>query len=216
MQTEYLTLITLGALLILSPFVKSLMERIGVPALVGYILLGFLISVMNQQWSFVTNAFNNTFAVLAQLGIAALLFRVGLKSHTQALLAKLPDASLIWIGDVLTNLLLGFLVSRYVLALPLETSLVIATAFSATSVAVSVTVWDEMHKLNTSNGQLLVDVAELDELSGVLLLAILLAIIPVLQGNEAALLPSVGVTMLVVLLKLVALISSYRTYIPLK
>ena len=92
---------------------------------------------------------------------------VGLKSHTQALLAKLPDASLIWIGDVLTNLLLGFLVSRYVLALPLETSLVIATAFSATSVAVSVTVWDEMHKLNTSNGQLLVDVAELDDLSGV-------------------------------------------------
>ena len=171
---------------------------------------------MNQQWSFVTNAFNNTFAVLAQLGIAALLFRVGLKSHTQALLAKLPDASLIWIGDVLTNLLLGFLVSRYVLALPLETSLVIATAFSATSVAVSITVWDEMHKLNTSNGQLLVDVAELDDLSGVLLLAILLAIIPVLQGNEAALLPSVGVTMLVVLLKLVALISSYRTYIPLK
>ena len=61
MQTEYLTLITLGALLILSPFVKSLMKRIGVPALAGYILLGFLISMMNQQWSFVTNAFNNTF-----------------------------------------------------------------------------------------------------------------------------------------------------------
>jgi Kef-type K+ transport system membrane component KefB len=198
MQTEYLTL---------SPFVKSLMERIGVPALVGYILLGFLISVMNQQWSFVTNAFNNTFAVLAQLGIVALLFRVGLKSHTQALLAKLPDASLIWIGDVLTNLLLGFLVSRYMLALPLETSLVIATAFSATSVAVSVAVWDEMHKLNTSNGQLLVDVAELDDLSGVLLLAILLAIIPVLQGNEAALLPSIGVTTLVVILKLVVFIT---------
>jgi len=207
MQTEYLTLITLGALLILCPFVKSLMERIGIPALVGYILLGFLISVMNQQWSFVTTALNNTLAVLAQLGVVALLFRVGLKSHTQALLAKLPDASLIWIGDVLTNLLLGFVVSRYMLGLPLETALVIATAFSATSVAVSVTVWDEMHKLNTSNGQLLVDVAELDDLSGVLLLAILLAIIPVLQGNEAALLPSIGVTTLVVLLKLALFIT---------
>jgi len=207
MQTEYLTLITLGTLLILSPFVKSLMERIGVPALVGYILIGFLISVMNQQWSFVTPALNNTFAVLAQLGIVALLFRVGLKSHTQALLAKLPDASLIWIGDVLTNLLLGFLVSRYMLALPLETSLVIATAFSATSVAVSISVWDEMHKLNTSNGQLLVDVAELDDLSGVLLLAILLAIIPVLQGNETALWSSIGVTTIVVLLKLVVFIT---------
>jgi NhaP-type Na+/H+ and K+/H+ antiporter len=37
MQTEYLTLIILGALLILSPFVKSMMERIGIPALVGQI-----------------------------------------------------------------------------------------------------------------------------------------------------------------------------------
>jgi len=207
MQTDYLILITLGALLILSPFVKSLMERIGVPALVGYILLGFLISMMNQQWSFVTTAFNNTFAALAQLGIVALLFRVGLKSHIQALLAKLPDASLIWISDVLTNLLLGFVVSRYVLALPLETSLVIATAFSATSVAVSVSVWDEMNKLDTPNGQLLVDVAELDDLSGVLLLAVLLAIISVLQGNEVALLPSISVTVIVVLLKLALFIT---------
>lgn len=207
MQPEYLTLIILGVLLILGPFVKSLMERIGVPALVGYILLGFLVSVTNQQWSFVTTAFNTTLAALAQVGVVALLFRVGLKSHTRALLAKLPDASFIWIGDVLTNLLLGFVVSRYMLGLPLETSLVIATAFSATSVVVSVAVWDEMHELNTSNGQLLVDVAELDDLSGVLLLAILLAIIPVLQGNEAALLPSIGVTMLVVLLKLALFIT---------
>ena len=207
MQTEYLTLIILGALLILSPFVKSLMERIGVPALVGYILLGFLVSMMNQQWSFMTTAFNNTFTVLAQLGIVALLFHVGLKSHTRALLAKLPDASLIWIGDVLTNLLLGFVVARYMLELPLETSLVISTAFSATSVAVSVSIWDKMHKLNTSNGQLLVDVAELDDLSGVLLLAVLLAVIPALQGNETALLPSIGMTALVVLLKLVLFIA---------
>ena len=85
--------------------------------------------------------------MLAQLGIVALLFRVGLKSHTRELLAKLPDASFIWLGDVLTNLALGFVVSHYVLALSLETALVIATAFSATSVAVSVAVWDETHQL---------------------------------------------------------------------
>jgi Kef-type K+ transport system membrane component KefB len=45
MQADYLILIVLGALLILSPLVKSLMERMGVPALVGYILLGFIVSV---------------------------------------------------------------------------------------------------------------------------------------------------------------------------
>jgi hypothetical protein len=90
MQSDYPLLITLGALLILSPFVKSLMERIGVPALVGYILLGFLVSVMNQQWSFVTTVFNNTYAVLAQLGVVALLFRVGLQGKSPPLFVGQP------------------------------------------------------------------------------------------------------------------------------
>ena len=207
MQADYLILSVLGALLILSPFVKSLMERMGVPALVGYILLGFIVSVIDQQWSFITTAFDNTFAMLAQLGVVALLFRVGLKSHTKALLKKLPDASIIWIGDVLTNLLFGFVASYYIMSLSLETSLVIATAFSATSVAVSVAVWDEVNKLNTSVGQLLLDVAELDDLSGVLLLAVLIAIIPVLQGNESALLPLISMTTFAVLLKLALFIT---------
>lgn len=207
MQTEYVILLTLGILLILSPLVKSLMERNGFPALVGYILLGFMTSVVNQKWSFFDAAFEKTFAVLAQLGVVALLFRVGLKSNTSALLAKLPDATFIWIGDVLTNLLFGYVVAHYVLSLPLEASLVIATAFSATSVAVSVAVWDDLHKLNTPRGQLLVDVAELDDLSGVLLLAILLAIIPILQGDGEPLLASLGHTSLFVLIKLALFIT---------
>jgi Kef-type K+ transport system membrane component KefB len=202
MQSEYPLLITLGALLILGPLVKSLMERLGVPALIGYIGLGFLVSVVNQKTAFVTPAFDQTFSVLAQLGVVALLFRVGLKSHTEALLKKLPDASLLWIGDVVTNLAFGFIISRYALGWPLDTSLVIATAFSATSVAVSVAVWDELHLLGTPRGQLLLDVAELDDLSGVILLALLLAIIPLLLDGGTAILPPLGMTALSVVVKL--------------
>lgn len=207
MQTDYLLLITLAALLVLAPLVRSLLEHRGIPALVGYIVLGFMISVLDQQWSFITTVFENTFSVLAQLGIVALLFRVGLKSHTHKLLAKLPDASLIWIGDVLTNLAIGYLISYYVLALSLVTSLVIAAAFSATSVAVSVTVWQELHLVNTPRGQILVDVAELDDLSGILLLAILLAVIPVLLGGDGNLLSLIGTTTFTVFLKLALFIT---------
>lgn len=202
MQSDNVLLITLALLLVLAPLVRSLLVRNGIPALVGYIALGFLVSILDHQWLFVNTVFENTFSVLAQLGIVALLFRVGLKSHTRALLAKLPDASLIWIGDVLTNLAIGYLVSFYVLHLSLETSLIIATAFSATSVAVSVAVWDELRLMNTSRAQLLVDVAELDDLSGVLLLAILLAVIPVLLGEDGNLLSLIGTTTFTVLLKL--------------
>jgi len=206
-SSEYILLISLGLLLMLIPLVKSLMERLGVPAFVGYIVLGFLVSTLDHHWSFISPVIDNTYAALAHLGVVALLFCVGLKSHTKVLLAKLPVASFIWIGDVPTNLFFGFIISHYFLTLSLETSLIIATAFSATSVAASVSVWDKMHKLNTSNGQLLVDVAELDELSGVLLFAILLAIIPILHGNESGLLPSLGFTTFAVILKLILFIT---------
>lgn len=202
MQSEYLILLILGVLLIVGPIIKSLMARMRMPSLVGYIFLGFLVSALNHQWSFISSDFDTVFSILAKLGVVALLFRVGLKSHTRVLLNKLPDASVIWAGDVLTNVALGFGVTRYILDLPLETSLVIAVAFSATSVAVSVSIWQELHKLYTSRGQLLVDVAELDDLSGVLLLAILLTVIPVIQGNVGELVPSIGITTVIVVAKL--------------
>jgi len=43
MQPEYTLVFTLSALLILGPVVRGLLERIGVPALVGYIALGCLV-----------------------------------------------------------------------------------------------------------------------------------------------------------------------------
>jgi len=201
-------LIALGVLLIISPMIKTLLERVGIPPAVGYILLGLLLSALNQYQPFVNVVFENTFTVLAHVGIVALLFRVGLKSHPKTLLAKLPDASFIWLGDVLTNLVFGFVVAHYGLAFSLETSLAIATAFSATSVAVSVAVWQEMGQLNTPKAQLLVDVAELDDLSGVVLLAVLLAVLPVLQQDGISILPVVGGTAFMVLLKLALFITS--------
>jgi len=207
MQSEYTLLLILGMLLVIAPLARGILERMGIPALVGYILLGIAISALNEHWPFINGPFENTISIFAELGVVVMLFRVGLKSHTSALLKKLPDASLIWIGDVLTNLAFGFVVSRYLLTLPLETSLIIATAFSATSVAVSVVVWDETRKLNTGTGQLLVDVAELDDLSGVLLLALLLAAIPLLGDGEVAIWTQVSETVFVLILKLALFIA---------
>lgn len=207
MLNDNLLLITLGGLLVISPMIKSLLKRVGIPPAVGYIMLGFFVSTLNQQWAFIDTFFENTFTVLAHIGVVALLFRVGLKSHPQTLLDKLPEASFIWVGDVLTNLVFGFVLAHYGLAFSLETSMVIATAFSATSVAVSVAVWSDAGKLNTPTGQLLIDVAELDDLSGVVLLAVILALIPVIQNDGLSILPLVGSTALIVMLKLALFIT---------
>jgi Kef-type K+ transport system membrane component KefB len=56
---------------------------------------------------------------------------------------KLPYASIIWISDVLVSFLLGYLVARYLIHLPIVPSLVVATAMTATNVAVSIAIWQE-------------------------------------------------------------------------
>ena len=88
MQSGYLFLIVPGALLIPGPFVQSQMERMGVPALVGYILPGFIVSVINQQWSFIATAFDNTFEMSAQPGVVTLLS-----------IAPVPKTSFVSIGQ---------------------------------------------------------------------------------------------------------------------
>jgi Kef-type K+ transport system membrane component KefB len=204
--TDSVLLMTLGAVLVLSQLVKTFMAKISLPAPVGYIALGLVLSTLNQQWTFIDSTFEYVFSVLAELGVVALLFRVGLRSHIHALVAKLPDASLIWVGDVVVNLAVGFGLAHYVIGTSVETALVVATAFSATSVAVSVSIWDELNLLRSVQGTLLIDVAELDDLSGVVLLTVLLAIVPVLQTGEAGLLMQAGTTALVTVLKLVVFV----------
>lgn len=205
-STDYIFLIAMGTLLICIPVVKHTLERVGIPAMVGFVMLGIITSFINSFFPFINQHFELSLAFLAHIGIVALLFRVGLKSNIKGLIKKLPDASIIWLGDVVVNFALGFVVSYYLLDLSQISSLVIATALTATSVAASVVVWQETGKLNTANGQLLVDVAELDDISGILLLVGLLAIIPLAQVSEIEIFSQVGATVAIVFGKLILFI----------
>ena len=97
---------------------------------------------------------------------------------------------------------LGYCTSAYLLDLPLIPSLYIAVALTATSVAVPVAVWREAEALQSPNGELMLDVAELDDVSAILLMSLLFAAVPVLQaGANGVLLPTILTTGGVLLLK---------------
>ncbi|WP_396254062.1 cation:proton antiporter [Halopseudomonas salina] len=76
---------------------------------------------------------------------------------------------------------LGYVTARYALGLELIASLAVGVAMTATSVGVSLASWEEQGLVDTHNGRLLLDVAELDDIAGVVLMGLLLAIIPTLQ-----------------------------------
>ena len=175
-----------GGAVVATVLVKALCDRLAIPALVGYLLIGFVLRLADQQWHFLTDTIWHAFGLLANVGIVALLFKVGLASHPSALAAKLPQAIPVWCGDVLVSALLGFAAAYWLLGIALLPALFVATALSATSVGVSIATWEDADALGSPNGQLILDVAELDDVSAMALMAVLFAVTPILARGDGA------------------------------
>ncbi len=181
-----LLVLLLGGVLIATIFIRSGLRKIGLPSLVGFMVLGLLVKMADAQMGFLSEDSKTIFEFLANIGIIVLLFRVGLESNLRGLLRQIRHACLIWTGNIVFSGFLGFIVSQYLLKLGLITSLFIGVALTATSVGVSISVWQEEGMIKTKTGELLLDVAEMDDISGIILMAVLLSIAPVLMKAGTA------------------------------
>jgi len=179
-----LVILCVGVVIVLAMLAKSWLARIGVPSLVAYILLGLLLCHLDLRLGILSAEGQQIFDFLAQVGIITLLFRIGLESKIGGLLSQLRRASLIWSVDVLFSGAVGYGVARWVLGYPPIACLFIAVALTATSVGVSVIVWKERNALQSRPGELLIDVAELDDISAIILMALLFAVVPVLNEGS--------------------------------
>jgi Kef-type K+ transport system membrane component KefB len=129
-----------------------------------------------------------------------------LESDLRGLLSQLKNASLIWVADVVVSGAVGYFTAFYLLDLQRVASLMVATAFTATSVGISVAVWQEMKAHQSHNGELLIDIAELDDISAIVLMALLFAVLPQLKTDGLSSMDSaslIGMQVLWFMLKLV-------------
>lgn len=172
--------LVVGLLIIAAMFLRVWFGRLGAPSLVGFILLGFVVRLADSAFPFVTDAGEHILEFLASTGVFILLFRVGLDSDLHGLVAKLPRAAPIWIGNVVLSGLPAYLLCRWGLDIALAPSVFAAVAMTATSIAVSAEMWREADALDSSDGETMIDVAELDDLSGVALLTLAVAVAPAL------------------------------------
>lgn len=188
-STHALWILLLGMVLVFAAAFHASAHRLHLPSLVGYLVLGMVLRLMDDHWGFLARGGEETFGFLADLGIVVILFRVGLQGDLAALLAKLKPASLIWVGNVTLAGALGYVTARYALGLGLAPALTIGVALTATSIGVSTAAWEKAGALNSSNGRLMLDVAELDDISGVAFMALLFAVVPVLESKAGDLGP---------------------------
>ena len=180
-------------------------EHFRLSPIMGYFALGLLLRAASSFESVPLLIEGQVFPFLADLGVIALLFRVGLKSDFDRLLDQLPEASWIGIGNVVGSGGIAFATAYGLIGWPVVPSLFVATALTATSVGVAVAIWEEAGQLQSREGTTLVDVAEVDDIVGILLMALLFSVAPLLHSPEdGSLLPTLATTLGWMLVKLIA------------
>jgi Kef-type K+ transport system membrane component KefB len=180
-QPAALLVLLLGISVVLALLLKALPKRVAPPDLVGYLAIGLALRFADARFGLLSDEATQGFELLAEVGVVALLFHIGVRSKLGALLAQLPKASVIWLGSVSASGLLGFAIPYYYLGLELTARLFAAVALIATSVGVSVSVYESAGPLDSEQGRLFLDAAELDDISAVVLMALLFAVAPVLM-----------------------------------
>ena len=116
---------------------------------------------------------NEVLRMLAEIGIILLLFEVGLETDVRRLVDAGNQSLVVAIGGLVAPFILGYLVASGVFGLPLLVSLFIGGTLTATSIGITVRVLSDLKRQNGKEGQIVLGAAVLDDVLGVVLLALL-------------------------------------------
>ncbi|MGD9299926.1 MAG: cation:proton antiporter [Desulfobacterales bacterium] len=172
-------------LLVITRAFGELAVRLRQPALVGELLAGIILGAVIKlsPSSFpIMNGItdNEVFTAITDLGIFFLMLMAGLEMHPKEIAENSKTAMSIAIGGLIVPLLVGFLIGWWYLPpsdIRLAQILFIGTALAITAVPVAVKVLMDLDKLDSTAGKMIVSAAIVDDILGLLLLAVLTAVI---------------------------------------
>ncbi len=111
--------------------------------------------------------------LMAEIGIILLLFEVGLGTDPRQLARAGPKSLVVALGGFGLPFLLGFSVGHWAFGLSLLTSLFIGGTLTATSIGITARVLTDLKRHHAPEGQIILGAAILDDVMGVVLLALL-------------------------------------------
>ena len=168
-------LIGVAVMLVLAKIGGELFERMRQSAVLGELVAGIVLGNLvilgfTGAESLKTSA---TIAALAELGVIILLFEVGLESDLKEMVEVGWSSLLVAVLGVIAPFVLGWMVSAYFS--PNEPQLVhvfIGAILCATSVGITARVFKDLGKLNTREARIILGAAVIDDVLGLLILAI--------------------------------------------
>jgi Kef-type K+ transport system membrane component KefB len=184
----------------------ELMVRLELPTILGELVAGVLIGASGLHWivppeaqaqfsdgaarlvgnladlspEAVREVYTSTFPnlqAISEIGLFALLFLTGLESELDELMAVGGQATTVAITGVLLPFALGTAGLRTLFDVPLIPAVFAGAAMTATSIGITASVFGELRWLKRSEGQIVIGAAVLDDILGIVILAVVVAIV---------------------------------------
>lgn len=147
----------------------ELATRMMAPSVIGELFAGVVLGPSLLGWIEPLEAIR----LMAEIGIILLLFEVGLGTDVKRLVGTGFKPLVVAVAGFVLPLVFGFTVGYWVFDLSLLVSLFIGGTLTATSIGITVRVLTDLKRQHSAEGQIVLGAAVLDDVLGVVLLALL-------------------------------------------
>ena len=163
----------LAALILATKLLGEMARRVGQPAVLGELLAGVL---LGGSLLGVVDPRDPVLHALAEIGMVALLFQIGLQTNLRSLRRVGGSALMVAVVGIILPFVGGVLVTH---ALGFESvpSLIAGAALTATSVGISTRVLSDVGRLRTLEGHVVLGAAVTDDVVGLIILAVITTIV---------------------------------------
>ena len=165
----HLLLLQIALILFSARVFAEFATRANIPSIIGELCAGIILgpTVLGLIEP------SETIKLLAEIGIILLLFEVGLDTDMERLTRAGGRAVTVAIAGFVIPFILGFGLSFYFFDLSVLVSLFVGGTLTATSIGVTVRILADLGRHRSSEGQIVLGAAVVDDLLGVFLLAVL-------------------------------------------
>ncbi len=189
-------LVELIVILLAAKLGGDLLERVKQPAVLGELIIGMLIGNLHLLGFNAFEVFKSdlTLEILAELGVIILLFEVGLESTVQEMMKVGVTSFMVATFGVIAPFFLGWFVSY--LFMPQESIYVhvfIGATLTATSVGITARVLKDIGKVQTREAKIILGAAVIDDIFGLVILAVVAGIITAAAKPGTEGLSSIGI-----------------------
>jgi len=161
--------LTLLIILLTARIFAEIATRLKSPSVIGELFAGVVLGPSLLGWIEPTQAIR----LMAGIGIILLLFEVGLGTDVKRLVRTGAASIKVALAGFVLPLVFGFSLAYIVFDLSLLVSLFIGGTLTATSIGITVRVLADLKRQNSKEGQIVLGAAVLDDVMGVVLLALL-------------------------------------------